>query len=80
MDGIGENSDGEIADAGSGCSTVRSDEEVDNVGGAAGVAKTSALSLKPRLALEAERRMVGVRRDSRALGSSSVVNFPMAGR
>lgn len=29
---------------------------------------------------EALRRIVGVRRDSRALGSSSVVNLPMAGR
>ena len=33
-----------------------------------------------REALEAERRMVGVRRLSRALGSSNVVNLPIAGR
>lgn len=38
------------------------------------------LSVVVRLALDAERRIVGVSNDSRALGSSSVVNLPIAGR
>lgn len=38
------------------------------------------LSVVLRLAFEAERRIVGVRSDSRALGSSSAVYFPIAGR
>ncbi len=33
-----------------------------------------------RLVFEVDRRIVGVRIDSRALGSSSVVYFPIAGR
>ena len=43
------------------------------------VARVDSVGLD-RLAFEAERRMVGVRSDSRALGSSRVVYFPIAGR
>ena len=38
------------------------------------------LSVVVRLAFDAERRIVGVSNDSRALGSSNVVNLPIAGR
>ncbi len=76
--GMGENS-ADVAEDTSGWSTLSVD------GGCAG-AETEEESLAGvsvglwRLALDAERRMVGVRSDSRAFGSSSAVYFPMAGR
>lgn len=73
IEGTGDNSD---CGVGSGFSLLI----VDGVGFEGLVVTEGELSDVPRLALEAERRMVGVRRDSRALGSSSEVYFPIAGR
>ena len=83
MLGIGENSadaDGILGDGVTGF-TVRVEADVDAVN----VLEESLVGAQAsdglvRLALEAVRRIVGVRSDSRALGSSRVVYFPIAGR
>ena len=83
MLGIGENSadaDGILGDGVTGL-TVRVEADVEAVS----VLEESLVGAKAsdglvRLALEAVRRIVGVRSDSRALGSSRVVYFPIAGR
>ena len=78
MLGIGEYSAGESFDLGVGVSTVRSEDDVDVDGVAIVDEPSGAWGLK--LACDDERRIVGVSRDSRALGSSNDVILPMAGR
>ena len=60
---------------------VASAAGADGAPGDAGRACTGeSVGLLVRLALDVEWRIVGVRSDSRALGSSSVVYLPIAGR
>lgn len=55
---------------------MRCEDEVDKEVSTADGVESSVLSL----ALEAERRIVSVISNSRALGSSNAANFPIAGR
>ncbi len=72
--GIGENIDEGSEEVEGSLSTVSCDNcEVAAV-------TEAELSVVARLAFDAERRMVGVSNDSRALGSSNAVNLPIAGR
>lgn len=79
--GIGENS-ADVAEDTSGCSTLSVD--IDCAGAWTEIEVEESLAGASvgleRLALDAERRIVGVRSDSRAFGSSNAVYFPMAGR
>lgn len=59
---------------------MRREDEVGNIGTIDNVETSGMLSLGSKLVLEAERRIVGVSNDFLALGSFSVVNFPIAGR
>ena len=75
MVGIGENNDdSDFVDAESGrLRSAGADADV--------VGTVTALSSEDlRLAFDTERRIVGVSKDSLALGSSRAVNLPMAGR
>lgn len=77
--GMGENS-ADVAEDTSGWSTLSADADC---AGAETEEEESLAGVSVglwRLALDAERRIVGVRSDSRAFGSSSAVYFPMAGR